>query len=144
MQNETRLSADPNEEVETELDDNALVKSNKYYRRIEFLGFSEIWKKIMDVTSLTSLTLFNRGVNSIGSNNEIQVLFPNVSQLSIEINLLESWEKIFALSAQLPKLTVLDLNFNVIHFKRELLQFSNNFNAIASEIGKRSKLTRRN
>lgn len=130
------LTPDPSEEVETELDDNALVKSNRFYRKIEFMGFSEIWKKIMDVTSLTSLTLFNRGVNSIGSNDEIKALFPNVSQLSIEINLLESWEKVFALSEQLPRLTVLDLNFNVLHFKHELTQFLNDFDAVTSQIGR--------
>ena len=121
--------------METELDDNALVKSNKFYRKIEFMGFSEIWKKIMDVTSLRSLTLFNRAVNSIGDNNEIRVLFPNVDQLSIEINLLETWQKVFSLSDQLPNLKVLDLNFNSFYFKSEQIQFLNDFNTISSEQG---------
>jgi hypothetical protein len=123
------------EEVETELDDNALVKSNKYYRRIEFLGFSEIWKKIMDVTSLKSLTLFNRAVNSIGDHNEIRVLFPNVDQLSMEINLMETWEKVFQLSDQLPNLNILDLNFNSFYFKTEQVQFLNDFKSISSGNG---------
>lgn len=103
------------------------------------MGFSEVWKKIMDVTSLTSLTLFNRGVNSVGANDEIKILFPNVSQLSIEVNLLESWEKVFQLSEQLPKLTVLDLNFNVIHFNSEKLQMLNDFLSVAPNLRKEKR-----
>ena len=117
------------------MDENALVKSNKYYRRIEFLGFSKIWKKIMDVSSLSQLTLFNRGVNSVGENNEIKILFPNVTQLSLEINLLNTWEKVFKLADQLPDLNILDLNFNHFAFKREQIQDLNNFNTISSGSG---------
>lgn len=126
------LIKDDDEPVETELDENALVKSNKYYRRIEFLGFSKIWKKIMNVTSLAQLTLFNRGVNSLGEHNEIQKLFPNVTQLSLEINLLNSWEKVFGLAEELPDLNILDLNFNHYAFKTEQIQNLNDFNEITS------------
>jgi hypothetical protein len=90
----------------------------------------------MDVTSLERLTLFNRGVNSVGDYNEIQILFPNVTQLSLEINLFETWEKMFKLSDQLPNLSVLDLNFNSFYFKREQVQFLNDFNTLTQNSGK--------
>lgn len=116
--------------VETELDDNALVKSNKFYRRIEFMGFSEIWKKIMDVTHLQHLTLFNRGVNSLGTRNEIRALFPNLTQLSLEISLISTWEQVFRLSEQLPNLKLLDLNYNCFYFLSEKTQFLNEFEQV--------------
>jgi hypothetical protein len=104
------------------------VKSNKFYRKIEFLGFSEIWKKIMDVNHLSHLTLFNRGVNKFGENNEILVLFPNITQLCLEISLISSWEQIFKLSKQVPNLKLLDLNYNSFLFSTEKIQLINKFN----------------
>lgn len=111
------------------------MKSNKFYRRIEFLGFSEIWKQIMDVTHLTHLTLFNRGVNSLGSNNELQTVFPNLEHLSMEINLISSWRQIFELSNQFSKIKILDLNFNSFKFDAELIESLNHFDQINSSNG---------
>ena len=90
----------------------------------------------MDVKHLNHLTLFNRGVNGLGNNDEIKILFPNVSQLSIEINLISKWKEIFRLSEQLPNLKLLDLNFNYFTFEQEQVQFLNDFKIVESGPGR--------
>lgn len=125
--------------IETELDENALVKSNKYYRKIEFLGFSDVWKKIMDVENLTHITLFNEGMNSFGKFNELPILFSKVIQLSLEINLISSWSDMLQLSHLLPNLEILDLNFNFLHFDFEIENYKNHFDNLTQNTQKEIK-----
>ena len=113
--------------METELDEHALVKSNRFYRRIEFMGFDKIWKKIMDVTHLRQLTLFNRGVVSFGHPCELPTLFPNIRNLSLEINMIPTWKHVFELSKLLPMLRVLDLNYNSFAFEADQMEFRADF-----------------
>lgn len=81
----------------------------------------------MDVTHLRQLTLFNRGVVSLGHPSELPTLFPNIRNLSLEINMIPTWEKIFDLSNRLPHLRVLDLNYNSFYFDSDTIQARRDF-----------------
>eukprot|EP00112_Aurelia_sp_Birch-Aquarium-sp1_P010220 Seg2192.4 transcript_id=Seg2192.4/GoldUCD/mRNA.D3Y31 product="Tubulin-specific chaperone cofactor E-like protein" protein_id=Seg2192.4/GoldUCD/D3Y31 len=65
------------------------------------------------------LALDGCNVGSAGEDGEIAGLCPNLTELDLTKNYLQSWEQIFLIIAQLPRLTFLNLTSNPLDFNFE-------------------------
>lgn len=82
-------------ENKVEFDEEAIVHTSKHFKRIEFLGFDKVWAHIRHVKQLQAISLCDARVNSFGRSGFLTSLFPRLVELSLERNLLNTWEQVF-------------------------------------------------
>ncbi|RYG20616.1 MAG: hypothetical protein EOO07_04530, partial [Chitinophagaceae bacterium] len=74
--------------VVVEYDEEAYFETvRKFKKKVEFLGFDKIWKKINDLQHLKEISLPSCRVSDIGPDGSLQQLLPNLQILSLEDNL---------------------------------------------------------
>lgn len=101
-------------------DEDALIKTAKAYKRIEFLGFERIWKIITNVKKVSYLSLASMKIGSIGKLGDLGTLFKSLRELSLEGNLLGSWNEVSRIAIELPYLERLWLNGNRLRFQQDI------------------------
>lgn len=105
-----------------EFDENALIRTSKRFKKIEFLGFNRIWNSIKDLKRMSLLSLSDQGISGFGAKGEIRSLFPVLKELSLERNLIGSWNEVFRLSIECPNLEILVLNDNILLTDNQLTE----------------------
>lgn len=116
---EKEINSDPSK-IQTEYDEEAIIKTSINFKKIEFIGWDKVWKHMKNLKDVENLSLSNCNVSSLGRAGEIHALFPSVKQFSIENNLLISWEQVKNLSDEFPQLEVLWLCQNYLKRNDEL------------------------
>jgi len=99
--------------VVVEYDEEAYFETvRKFKKKVEFLGFDKIWKKINDLQHLKELSLPNCNISDIGPDGSLQQLLPNLQILSLEDNLLYDWNQVYLIGRELKKLEYLLISGN--------------------------------
>ena len=99
--------------VQIEYDEEAYFETvRKFKKKVEFLGFDKIWKKINDLKHIKELSLPDCKISDIGPDGSLQQLLPNVSTLSLEANLLFDWNQVFLIGRELKNLEELAISSN--------------------------------
>lgn len=101
--------------VKVEFDTEAYFETvRKFKKKVEFLGFDKIWKKINDLKNLKELSLPDCKISDIGPDGSLQKLLPSVKNLSLEANLLYDWNQVFLIGRELKHLEQLAISSHVL------------------------------
>eukprot|EP01017_Pseudomicrothorax_dubius_P034448 TRINITY_DN4721_c0_g1_i3.p1 TRINITY_DN4721_c0_g1~~TRINITY_DN4721_c0_g1_i3.p1 ORF type:complete len:527 (-),score=134.16 TRINITY_DN4721_c0_g1_i3:62-1642(-) len=111
-QNEEEADA---KKIEVEYDEEAYVETlKKLKKKIEFVGFNKIWRKITNLREIKEVSLPGLAVSDIGAADALGNILPNVQILSLESNLLYDWNQVFLIGRELRHLTSLSLSNNYL------------------------------
>ena len=106
--------------VVVEYDEDAYFETvRKFKKKVEFLGFDKIWKKINDLQHLKELSLPGCNISDIGPDGSLKQLVPNLLILSLEDNLLYDWNQVYLIGRELKKLESLQLSGNIMALPEE-------------------------
>lgn len=106
--------------ITVEYDEEAYFETvRKFKKKVEFLGFDKIWKKINDLKNLQELSLPDCKISDIGPDGSLQQLLPNVKTLSLEANLLYDWNQVFLIGRELQHLEQLAISSNILKAPKE-------------------------
>ena len=97
-----------------EFDNTAIIKTSISYKKIEFLGFNNVWNIVQNVNKIKNLSLENFKINKIGNKGKLKTLFKNLKELSICSNLFNNWEELNEIIEEFPNLEILQVSKN--HF----------------------------
>jgi hypothetical protein len=127
MNKENKENAFVNEKgVRVEYDDEAYFETaKKFKKRVEFLGFDRIWKKINDLKNLQELSLPDCNISDLGPEGALSKLLPSLKNLSLEGNLLFDWNQIYLLGKELPHLESLFISGNKLNEPEEVTKIEN-------------------
>jgi Leucine-rich repeat (LRR) protein len=100
------------EHKNAEYDEDAIIKTSVSFKKIEFLGFQNIWQRMKDLNNLQNLSLSGYNVASLGAPGQLRSVFPALRELSLEDSLIYSWDQIGAIAKELPHLEILWLSKN--------------------------------
>lgn len=100
------------EQKNAEYDEEAIIKTSVSFKKIEFLGFQNIWQRMKDLNNLRNLSLSGYYVASLGKQGHFGSVFPALRELSLEDSLIYSWDQIGRIANELPLLEVLWLSKN--------------------------------
>lgn len=106
--------------INVEFDKEALIKTSKSYKKIEFLGFDRIWKVIENTKQIISLALDQQSISSLGSPGQIHKLFPNLDELSLMENLFSFWGVLNEIQREFPNMKRLILGKNSLLFEDQI------------------------
>lgn len=96
-----------------EVDDDIYVQTaKKFKKKIEFLGFNKIWKKINDLNHIHELALFSAHISDIGPEDTLSKIVPMLTTLSLEDNLLYDWNQVYLIGRELKNLRQLSISGN--------------------------------
>ncbi|XP_008544109.1 tubulin-specific chaperone E [Microplitis demolitor] len=84
---------------------------------LEMVGFSKVNKKQSAFDQLTVICLREQLISSAGVPGELQKLCPNLRELDISKNLINSWKIVADICSQLTKLERLDVSENLLPTK---------------------------
>lgn len=99
-----------------EYDEEAYFETTKKHKKkVEFVGFDKIWKKINNLHEIQELSLPSLHVSDIGPSGFLRRLTPNLKVLSLEKNLIYSWDQIFQIGHELPHLESLSISENKLN-----------------------------
>lgn len=76
---------------------------------VEMVGFSKVNRKQSNFDQLKIVSLREQCVSSAGRPGELGALCPDIRELDISRNLINSWRVIAEICRQLPKLERLDV-----------------------------------
>ena len=100
-------------DIKTEFDEEGFIFTYQTRtKRIEFMGFDKHWKRINTLTEMTDLSINDLLVRDFGEINTLRPLISNVTNLSLENNLLCNWEQIVHIGTEFPNLTQLNISYN--------------------------------
>lgn len=101
------------EKPTVEYDEEAYFEtSKKFKKKVEFIGFDRIWKKINDLQNIKELSLPQCNISDIGPDGSLRALVPKLTNLSIESNLLYDWNQVFLIGRELKELRELSVSGN--------------------------------
>lgn len=82
-----------------EYDSEAYMETLKKNKRImvEFVGFDEIWSKINNLEKLQSISLCECRICDLGPKGHLGNVLSNLRILSLEDNLISTWNQVFQL-----------------------------------------------
>lgn len=103
--------------LQSEYDEAAIIKTSKSYKKIEFLGFDKIWSIITNVKKIMHLSLSKMKVSSVGKEGAVGTLFTSLKELNLEYCLISCWDEIGKLTKECPNLESLWLKGNKIEFR---------------------------
>lgn len=92
----------------------AIFKTSKKFKRIEFFGFDSIWNLWKDVQCIERVSLDDQYIQSIGSSLQLNKIFTNLRVLSMERNNLHSWSQVHQIQLSFPKLEELYIGDNFL------------------------------
>eukprot|EP01015_Nassula_variabilis_P016791 TRINITY_DN2595_c0_g1_i28.p1 TRINITY_DN2595_c0_g1~~TRINITY_DN2595_c0_g1_i28.p1 ORF type:complete len:473 (+),score=81.31 TRINITY_DN2595_c0_g1_i28:65-1483(+) len=97
-----------------EIDENAYFETirKKHKKMVQFVGFDKIWKQINNLKEIRAISLFNLKISDLGPEDALGMVLPKLSILSLEQNLLYSWDQIYFIGKELPWLDSLQLTGN--------------------------------
>jgi len=99
--------------LEIQYDEEAYFEtSKKFKKKVEFIGFDRIWKKLHDLKNIRELSLSNCNISDIGPDGSLRSLVPKLTNLSLESNLLYDWNQIFLIGRELEELQELSIGGN--------------------------------
>lgn len=84
----------------------------KFKKKIEFLGFNKIWKKINDLKNIHELSLFSAHISDVGPEDALSKIVPRLENLSLEDNLLYDWNQVYLIGRELKELKQLSISGN--------------------------------
>ena len=106
--------------ITVEYDEDAFFETvRKFKKKVEFLGFDKIWKKINDLKHLEELSLPDCKISDIGPDGSLQQLLPSVTNLSLESNLLYDWNQVFLIGRELKNLEQLSISHSILPVPEE-------------------------
>lgn len=79
---------------------------------VEFVGFDEIWTKINNLDKIQSISLPDCRICDLGPRGHLNDLLKSLKILSLEDNLLSTYNQVFQLGYELPQLEELQLTNN--------------------------------
>ena len=102
--------------IAVEYDQEAYFETvRKFKKKVEFLGFDKIWKKINDLKNIHELSLPGCKISDIGPDGSLQQLLPSVRNLSLEANLIYDWNQVFLIGRELKDLEQLSISNNILN-----------------------------
>lgn len=82
-----------NNKAQVELDEECYVNTLKNNKKaIEFYGFDKIWSKFGDLKNIKEISLYDSKISNLGVKGQLGNIFGNLRTLSIDMNLLISWD----------------------------------------------------
>ena len=109
--------------IAVEYDQEAYFETvRKFKKKVEFLGFDRIWKKINDLKNILELSLPGCKISDIGPDGSLQKLLPSVKNLSLEANLIYDWNQIFLIGRELKDLEQLSISNNILKLPQQDVQ----------------------
>lgn len=79
---------------------------------VEFVGFDEIWTKINNLDKIQSISLPDCRICDLDPKGHLNDLLKSLKILSLEDNLLSTYNQVFQLGHELPNLEELSLTNN--------------------------------
>jgi len=102
--------------LKIEYDEEAYFEtSKKFKKKVEFIGFDRIWKKLHDLQNIRELSVSDCHISDIGPDGSLRALVPKLKSLSIESNLLYDWNQVFLIGRELQELSELYLSGNKLN-----------------------------
>lgn len=99
--------------ISIEYDEEAYFETiRKHKKKVEFIGFDRIWKKINNLKEIQEISLQDLQISTIGLPNTLRSILPNLRILSLEKNLLFDFQQVLHLGYEFPLLESLSLSYN--------------------------------
>lgn len=99
--------------INSEFDEDGFIYTYKERtKKIEFLGFDKHWKRINQLDQVQEMSVNDRIIRDFGKIGSLRALGKNMVNLSLESNLLISWEQVIHLGTELPNLQTLNISYN--------------------------------
>lgn len=109
--------------IQVEYDEDAYFETvRKFKKKVEFLGFDKIWKKINDLKNLEELSLPECLISDLGPDGALEKLLPKMKNLSLEGNLIYDWNQIYMIGKELKSLEWLSLSNNRLSEPEEITE----------------------
>lgn len=117
-----------------EYDDEAYFETiKKHKKKVEFVGFDKIWKKINNLHEIQELSLPSLYISDIGPSGFLRRLTPNLKVLSLEKNLIFSWDQIFQIGHELPNLESLSISENKLNELENDVLYKENIRVLSAQ-----------
>ena len=96
-----------------EYDEDAYFETiKKHKKKVEFIGFDRIWKKINNLKEIKELSLQELRIATLPPPLVLRHLLPNLKHLALEKNLLFDFQQVLHIGFALPHLESLSLSHN--------------------------------
>jgi hypothetical protein len=106
--------------ISVEYDEEAYIKTyGDRIKRIEFVGFDKVWERLHNLNKVLSLGLNDHRVSHLGPLGQMGQICANLDNLSLEHNLLCSWDQVFIIGHEAKKVTKLALSYNLLNLENE-------------------------
>ncbi|EFN86898.1 tubulin-specific chaperone E [Harpegnathos saltator] len=97
---------------------------------LELVGFSKVNKKQSKFDQLKIVWLREQCVSNAGESKELEELCPNLEELDISRNLINSWKIIADICSQLHSLARLDVSENHLPVEEDVVALKNSFSTV--------------
>jgi hypothetical protein len=105
-------------DVKVEYDEEAYVKTfGDRIKKIEFVGFDKIWERLHNLIKISDLDISNKKVAHLSKTGKLSSICPNLRHLSIEDNLLCSWDQVFLIGKEFKFLSHLNISKNLLRLE---------------------------
>jgi len=84
------------------------------------MGFDKHWKRIAELDNTKELGINDSKVRNFGTVGTLHQLMPKMRNLSLERNLIYSWEQIIHAGTELPILEQLNVSYNRLIIPEDL------------------------
>lgn len=99
--------------ISVEYDEDAYFETiRKHKKKVEFVGFDRIWKKINNLKEIQEISLQELHISAISLPNILKTLLPNLKNLALEKNLLFDYQQVLQIGHEFPLLESLSLSYN--------------------------------
>lgn len=107
-------------DIKVEYNEEGYVKTfGDRVKRIEFVGFDQIWERLYNLNRIIDISLSEQKISNFGNLGQLGGICPNIKNLSLEKNLLCSWDQIIILGSELRNLESLALSYNPLRLENE-------------------------
>lgn len=111
----------------SEFDNEAIIKTSISYKKIEFLGFNNVWNIVQNVSKIKNLSLEYFKIYKIGNKGQLKNLFKNLKELSVCSNLFNDWSELNEIVEEFPNLEILQVSKNNFLTNEEVIELKSKF-----------------
>jgi hypothetical protein len=96
-----------------EFDEEAYFETaKKFKKKVEFIGFNKVWKKINDLKNIKELSVPDLIISNLGPEDTLKNIIPSVRNLSLERNLIFDWNQIYQMGREIAHLEQISVSGN--------------------------------
>lgn len=119
-------------DIKVEYSDEGYVRTfGNRVKRIEFVGFDKIWERLYNMNRIIDISLSDYKIANFGLLGRLGGICPNIKNLSLEKNLLCSWDQIMILGTEMRCLESLAISYNPLKLENGQIDLSklNSYNS---------------